>query len=86
MIQTSSLDQPTDKPIVLRLNYTENREKFEIMRMIGNKLRGNYTKVPLRNIVDAVDNITVNPNCGYGDFFLDDFAKSVYLCISPLNK
>jgi hypothetical protein len=42
MLVPSSYSDATDKGIVLRFNYTENRELFEIKKMIANKIKLPY--------------------------------------------
>ena len=36
---------PTDKGVVLRFNYSANRETFDIYRNIGGKFTLNYTEI-----------------------------------------
>jgi hypothetical protein len=45
LVIPSEMADPTDPPIILRFNNTQNREKYQMFSMIANKLVRNYTTV-----------------------------------------
>ena len=59
----------TYNPVILRFNYSETRELFEVFRLTGNKKVEKFNeKTSLADILD-VTTYKPNPNCIYGDFF-----------------
>lgn len=68
---------PEDKAVVLRFNYSANRETFDIFRNIGGKFTLNYT-----NISTIPDTNT----CNQGDWYNDKTNKLFYICLSGKNK
>jgi len=66
-----------DKGIVLRFNYTENRETFDIYRKIGYYYPLKYD--PILTIPDP-------EKCDNGQWFNDQTEKLFFLCLSGRNK
>ncbi|CAK63336.1 unnamed protein product (macronuclear) [Paramecium tetraurelia] len=66
-----------DDAVILRFNYSANRETFDIMRNIGGKFPVNYTKL---------EQIPNTKTCNQGDWFNDRTNKLFFLCLSGKNK
>lgn len=87
LMQPSYEAEATDAPIVIRLNYTEVRELFEIEQMITNKVNvGQYKEVPIDSLVDLND--TNNPfykpksTCNFGEWHHDPDNKAIFVCVN----
>ncbi|CAK63318.1 unnamed protein product (macronuclear) [Paramecium tetraurelia] len=66
-----------DDAVILRFNYSANRETFDIMRNIGGQFPVNYTKL---------EQIPNTKTCNQGDWFNDRTNKLFFLCLSGKNK
>jgi hypothetical protein len=67
----------TDKGIVLRFNYSAQRETFDVFRNEGMKFTKNYT---------AVEAIPDPNTCQNGAWFNNNVTKMLYLCLSGKDK
>lgn len=68
----------TNDGIVLRFNYTDNRELFEIGKWYQQSLQ-----LPFLSNGNAI----VDPaTCSNGDYFQDDANRYLYVCVSGRNK
>lgn len=90
LVQTSYYSTPTDKTTVLRFNYTEQRELFEIKKMLAGKV---VSAFPQASSLDKLVNpSTGKPNnddatgCVHGDWYLDDSNKQVYVCVNGKQR
>jgi hypothetical protein len=68
----------SDPGIIVRFNYTETRELFEVGQIVGGKLQ-----TPLISPQSAQLDPTT---CGAGDFYHDPADQYLYLCVSGKNK
>ncbi|CAD8161606.1 unnamed protein product [Paramecium octaurelia] len=66
-----------DKAVILRFNYSANRETFDIMRHIDKTFPITYNE--LESIPDT-------NQCNQGDWFNDKSNKLFFLCLSGKNK
>lgn len=64
--------------IVVKFNYTDQRQLYEIAHYYQKKIQLPFIDV---------SNYTVNPNnCSNGDYFNDKVNRALYLCVSGRNK
>jgi hypothetical protein len=68
----------SDPGIIMRFNYTENRELFEIGQMVGGTLQ-----LPLISPKTALLDATT---CNAGDYYHDPTNRYLYLCVSGKGK
>lgn len=88
LIAPSDYYAPTDPPIILRFNNSQDREKIDIYSMVGGRDQYKYRNVSKYSLVNP-DNITVAsgvPSCLFGDNYYDPFGKELLVCISPNNR
>ena len=79
-----------DKSLILRFNYTEQRELYEIKKFLANKDVANYpARTALSNFYDAA---TLAPNndattgCKFGEWMHDSTNKLLYVCINGKTR
>jgi len=71
---------------VLRFNFTEPRELFEIKKLLTNKVVADYPqKSDIALFIDPVTRKPNNTGCGFGDYFVDQTKKHLYMCINGKN-
>jgi hypothetical protein len=69
---------PTDKAVILRFNYTLNRELYENAFIIGGLL-----KLPYVTQQSSILNTSI---CNAGDYYQDPTNHYLYVCVSGRNK
>jgi hypothetical protein len=68
----------SDVGMIIRFNYTEHRELFEITQRISGTLQLPY--------ITAQTTMLNTTTCNAGDYFHDPTNRYLYLCISGKNK
>jgi hypothetical protein len=76
-IVASEYFNTTDEAVILRFNYSANRETFDIYRNTDGDNTANYTNV------STIPDTTV---CNEGNWFNDRTNKLFYFCASGKNK
>jgi hypothetical protein len=64
--------------LVLRFNYTENRELFEIANMISGTLQLPYVSAQATTLDPA--------SCSIGDYYHDATNRHLHVCVTGKNK
>lgn len=68
----------TNDGVVLRFNYSDHRELFQIRRWYLQQLQNPYI-VPTSTLIDP-------SNCTNGQYYHDSDHKYLYVCVSGRNK
>ena len=87
LIQASYHSEITDKPIILRFNYTETRELFENLKYIAKHKLDLYPRVnELSSLIDTTNGKKTPKSgadiCNFGSYYHDIEKKKMYMCLS----
>lgn len=87
LIQTSKYYDASDPNLVLRFNYSETRELFEIKKFESNKVISDYKQ--LTDVSAFMNPATFKldaATCNYGDWLHDPNNKLFYVCINGKQR